>query len=130
MNYTVEFKEDQKIIFAAASGEWDATTDHAMLDRVLQTVDLTGSSRVLLDIRELHFDLQMFQIFERAKQVKEQRQQFGKASTKAAIVYFAPSQKIEGDIQFFENAARNRGLPYRVFRDVEDALTWLISDSS
>lgn len=27
---------------------------------------------------------------------------------------------------FFETAARNRSLPYRVFKDVEEAVAWLL----
>ena|SRR5690349_21586805 len=130
MNYTVEFREDQKIVLATAAGEWDATTDNAMLYRVLKTVDITGSSRVLLDIRGLRFNLPMFQIFERAKEVKKERQQFGKVSARAAIVYFSSTPKVEEDMQFFENAARNRGLPYRIFKDVEEAIAWLINDKA
>lgn len=128
MNYIVEFKEEQRIVSARAEGQWDSTTDNGMVREILETVDSTGSSRVLLDIRDLHFDLPMFQIFERAKEMREQRRKFGKVSARAAIVYTPFTPKIEEDMKFFENAARNRGLPYRIFQDIEEAMNWLIGD--
>jgi len=128
MNYTVEFNEEQRIVSARAEGQWDSATDNGMVRKILEMVDSTGSSRVLMDIRELHFDQHMFQIFERAKEIREQRRQFGKVSGRGAIVYFPSTPKVEEDMKFFENAARNRGLPYRIFQDIEEAMTWLIGD--
>jgi hypothetical protein len=126
MNYVVEFNEEQGIVSAKAEGEWDSVTENAMIHGMLEMLDATGSSKVLLDIRELHFDLPMFQIFERAKEMRELRQQSGKVSGRAAIVYFPSTPKIEEDMKFFENAARNRGLPYHIFQDIEEAMAWLI----
>jgi hypothetical protein len=127
MNYVVEFNEEHGIVSAKATGEWDSVTDNAMIRGMLEMLDTRGGSKVLLDIRELHFDLPMFQIFERAKEMRElRRRQSGRVSAKAAIVYFPSTPKIEEDMKFFENAARNRGLPYRMFQDIEEAMTWLI----
>jgi hypothetical protein len=129
MNYIVEFTEEQGIVSARAEGEWDSTTDNSMVLEILEMVDATRSSKVLLDIRELHFNQSMVQLFERVKVIREQRREFGKVSAKAAIVYTAFTPKDEEDMRFFENAARNRGLPYRSFKDIEEAMTWLIGDS-
>jgi hypothetical protein len=127
MNYVVEFNEEHGIVSAKAAGEWDSATDNAMIRGMLEMLDTRGGSKVLLDIRELRFDLPMFQIFERAKEMRElRRRQSGRVSAKAAIVYFPSTPKIEEDMKFFENAARNRGLPYRMFQDIEEAMTWLI----
>lgn len=129
MNYTVEFNEEQRIVSARAEGKWDSTIDNGMVHKILEMVDASSSSKVLLDIRELHFDLPMFQIFERAKEMREQRSKFGKVSARAAIVYSPSTSKIEEDMKFFENAARNRGLPYRMFQDIEEAMAWLIGEN-
>ncbi len=119
MDYIVEFNEEQKIVSARAEGLWNSGTDNSMVHKILEMVDATHSSKMFLDIRELHFNLPMFQfqIFERAKEMREQRRQFGKVSARAAIVYFPSTPKIEEDMKFFENAARNRGLPYRISQD-------------
>ena len=71
MDYIVEFNEEQKIVSARAEGLWDSGTDNSMVHKILEMVDATGSSKVFLDIRELYFDLPMFQIFERAKEMRE-----------------------------------------------------------
>ena len=130
MEYTVRLSEDEKIVAAWATGEWDAVTDNKMVHQVLERVDATGCRKVLLDIRELHFDFPIAQIFGRAKEIGEQRRHFVKVSTKTAIVYPSTNRKVEEDMLFFENATRNRGLPYRIFKDIEDAITWLLEDES
>ena len=124
MEYTIQLKEDQKVILVTACGEWDATIDNNMVFEILEMIDSSGYEQVLLDLRELQFDFPVFQIFGRAKEMREQRRQFGKGSSKAALVYSPNNAKTEEDMQFFENAARNRGLPYRIFKDIEDALKW------
>ena len=124
MEYTIQLREDQKVILVTACGEWDATIDNNMVFEILEMIDSSGYEQVLLDLRELQFDFPVFQIFGRAKEMREQRRQFGKGSSKAALVYSPNNAKTEEDMQFFENAARNRGLPYRTFKDIEDALKW------
>ncbi len=128
MDFTIELVKDQKIVFAVAKGEWDSTTDNSMIYKVMEMVDETGAQMVLLDIRGLSFNFPIVQVFERAKEMREQRRQFGKVSAKAAIV-FTPEPKTEQDMKFFENAARNRGLPYRTFNDFENAMAWLTGES-
>jgi hypothetical protein len=128
MKYTVEFREDHRIVAARAEGKWDMTTDNGMVQKILKMVDAHGSSKVLLDIRELQFDLPMFQLFERVREMREQRRQFGRVSAKAAIIYSDATPKIEEDMKFFQNAAQNRGLPYRVFKDIEEAMVWLVGE--
>jgi hypothetical protein len=49
-------------------------------------------------------------------------------SRKAAIVYSSTDEKINENLTIFETVARNRGLPYRTFIDMDKALTWLLGD--
>lgn len=128
MDFTIQLGEGEKIVFAVAKGEWDSTTDNSMVYKIMEKVDETGAQMVLLDIRELHFNFPIVQVFERAKEMREQRRQFGKVSAKTALV-FTSDPKTEEDMRFFENAARNRGLPYRTFDDIENAMSWLVGES-
>ena len=128
MEYTVQLKEDLNLILATASGEWESQTDNAMVRAIMETVDASGSMKVLLDIRELRFHHPLLRVFERAQEVKQQRQEFKNVSRKVAIVYPAEDPKIDENLTFFETVARNRGLPYRAFKDMEDAMGWLLSD--
>ncbi len=127
MDYIIQLDEERKIVSAVAKGEWNSDTDNAMVYQILEMVDVTGVQKVLLDIRELRFKLPMVQIFERAKEMRVERQKFNKTSAKAAIIYSSDDQELEEDMIFFENAARNRSLPYQVFKDVEKAVEWLLS---
>ncbi len=126
MEYVVEYSQDGKYIFASATGVWDPAIDNAMVGQILEMVDSTGVLKVLLDIHELQFNLPIVRIFERAKEMREARRQFGKTSLKAAIVYSADNAKLEEDMIFFETASRNRGLPYRAFKNMDAAIAWLI----
>lgn len=126
MDYVIQLDEKNKIVTAVAKGEWDTETDNTLIYQILEMVDVTGVRKVLLDIRELRFELPIVQIFERAKELRAERQKFSKTSAKAAIIYSSENQKLEEDMIFFETAARNRSLPYRVFKDVEEAVVWLL----
>ncbi|MBL8102230.1 MAG: hypothetical protein JNM02_06855 [Anaerolineales bacterium] len=126
MEYLIRLDEENKIVIAVARGEWDSGVDDTMIRRIMEMVDTTGMQKVLLDIRELRFKLPMVQIFERAKEMRAERQKFNKTSAKAAIVYSTEDTGLEEDMLFFETAARNRSLPYQVFKDVEEAMDWLL----
>lgn len=126
MDYTIQLDEENKIVVAVAKGDWDSDTDNSLVLQILDMVDVTGARGVLLDIRHLHFKVSIVQIFERAKDLRTMRLKFNKTSSKAAILYFANDPKLEEEMNFFETAARNRNLPYQVFKDIEEAITWLL----
>ncbi|MBE0683111.1 MAG: hypothetical protein IH589_14470 [Anaerolineales bacterium] len=125
MEYTIHLEEENKIVVAVPKGEWELETDNRMIHQIMELVNTTEARNVLLDIRGLHLNLSIVEIFEHAKEVREKRQGFNKVSTKVAIVYAMSDSKMEEDMLFFETAARNRGLPYQVFRDFEIAMLWL-----
>ena len=127
MDYIIQLDEKNRIVTAVAKGEWDSDTDNTMVYQILEMVDVTGVQKVLLDIRELRFKLPIIQIFERAKELRVERQKFNKTSAKAAIIYSSEVPKLDEDMIFFETAARNRNLPYQVFKDMDDGLKWLLS---
>lgn len=87
MDYVIQLDEKNRIVTAVAKGEWDSETDNTLIYQILEMVDVTGVRKVLLDIRELRFELPIVQIFERAKELRAERQKFSKTSAKAAIIY-------------------------------------------
>jgi hypothetical protein len=127
MDYTIRLDEERRIVTAAAKGDWNSDTDNSMIVQIMEMVDATGIQKVLLDIRELRFKVSIVQIFERAKELRTIRQKFNKTSAKAAIIYSSEVPKLDEDMIFFETAARNRNLPYQVFKDIDDGLKWLLS---
>lgn len=125
MEYNIQFNEEEQTIHVTAHGKRNVQTDNAMVEEIIQKVVDTGLRKVLIDIRKLDFDLSMAELFQRAKYVREKRLKKGKTSSKVALVYNSGNPKLDSDMQFFETTARNRGLPYHVFSDMEKAKNWL-----
>lgn len=126
MEYVIEQSEDQRLIIAKAKGEWDSETDNQMVREMMNMVVQTGVRKILLDMRTLQFDFSVLRIFERAQEMRDQRRTVEMVSSKVALVYTSTSAKLEEDMRFFENAAQNRGLPYRSFHNIDDARLWLL----
>ncbi len=126
MEYTIQLDSANGLVLVHAAGEWESDKDNLMVQQILQAVDESGLRKVLLDIRELKFDLSMAHIFERARSMRDARMQQGTVSSRVALVYDAQNQKLDADMRFFETAAQNRSIPYRVFKDIEEARAWLL----
>jgi len=123
MEYKVELAEEEKFIHAFAKGKWDAETDNAMVKEIMEMVENNAILRVLLDIRELQFNHSILQMFQRVQEMREKRKATSKTSRRVAIVY---SATLPVEATFFETASQNRGLPYRVFTDINEAKEWLL----
>ena len=125
MDYVIKHDQDKQVITVTATGKWELDKDNEMIRQILQAVEESGSKKVLLDIRELHFDLPMLHLYKRAQGLRQQRLGLKATSRRVALVYSAATKKLDEDLLFFETAARNRNLPYRVFKDIEKAWAWL-----
>ena len=125
MDYVIKHDEEKQVIIVTAAGKWKLEKDNEMIREILRAVEESGSKKVLVDIRELHFDLPMIHLYDRAKGLRKQRRDAKTTSRKVALVYTATTKKMDADLLFFETAARNRNLPYRVFKDVDVAWSWL-----
>ena len=125
MDYVIDHNEDQQVVTVTATGKWELEKDNEMISAILRAVEASGSKKVLVDIRELRFDLPMIHLYDRAQGLRKQRLDFKTTSRKVALVYSATIKKLDDDLLFFETAARNRNLPYRVFKDIEAAWAWL-----
>ena len=125
MDYVIKHDKDKQVIIATAMGKWELEKDNEMIRQIMRAVEESGSKKVLVDIRELHFDLPMLKLYERAQGLRQQRLGLKATSRRVALVYSATTRKLDDDLLFFETAARNRNLPYRVFKDIEKAWAWL-----
>ena len=99
--------------------------DNEMIRQIMQAVEESGFKKVLLDMRELRFDLTMLHFYDRAQGLRKQRLDSKTTSRKVALVYSALTKKVDDDLLFFETVARNRNLPYRIFKELEEARVWL-----
>lgn len=125
MNYSIEIMQEAGFIRVMTTGKWIKEKDDGLVREIMETIARTGVRKVLLDMRELHFDFPLFTIFQRAQDLRDQRMEYSLLSLKVALVYPPENEKMKDDFSFFETAAQNRGLPYRVFEQVEEALEWL-----
>ena len=125
MDYVIDHNEDQQVITVTATGKWELEKDNEMIRAIMRAVEESGYKKVLVDIRELHFDLPMLHLYDRAQGLRRQRRDLKTTSRRVALVYSATTKKMDDDLSFFETAARNRYLPYRVFKDIEAAWAWL-----
>ena len=125
MDFNIQVVESQGFINVTTSGEWVKEKDDRLAREIMETIARTGVRKVLLDLRELHFDFALFTIFQRAQELRDQRLEYNTLSGKVALVYAAKDEKTSDDFSFFETTAQNRGLPYRTFQQMETALEWL-----
>ena len=125
MEYTIQITDDPQIINVTITGKWNQETDRAMGLEIMAKVEESKVGKVLVDMRELQFELPMINLFERAKELREQRRGFKPASRKVALVYKPKHKQMEANLNFFEDSSQNRGLPYQVFKQLEPALEWL-----
>jgi hypothetical protein len=125
MNYSIQLMEEPKIVQVTTSGVWEREVDNAMGLDIMKKMAEWNVNKALIDMRELQFELRVIDIFQRAENLREQRLEVKHFSSKVALVYNPVSKKVDEDFIFFENTSRNRGLPYRVFKQMEDALAWL-----
>ncbi len=125
MDYTIQLMEEPKTILVTISGKWNPEMDKPMGIEIMSKVGEWKVNNVLVDMRKLQFELPVIDIFQRAKDLSEQRREFTRVSSKVALVYHPKDRKTVEDFIFFENTAQNRGSPYRVFKEMESALDWL-----
>jgi hypothetical protein len=128
MKYSVALDASEFII-AAAAGEWDAAADDEFVRTIVRAVAESRCPRILLDIRDLtNIDLSTLRLYDRARMLHERRRNNPGARARVAILHAPADEDNRESYQFFEDTARNRGLPYRLFEDREAALDWLRSD--
>lgn len=125
MEYKIEQDETTGIITAHVTGKWTPQQDNEMLARIM-SLPSTGAKLVLVDLRQLATNFSVAYVYERAKFLSQRREGVESPSFKAALVYEGSDPKVASAYQFFETTTRNRGLPYRVFADVEQARQWLL----
>lgn len=126
MDYSIHQDSETGIITAVVTGAWSAQQDDELLRRII-AIDTQGRPKLLLmDLRQLSADFSVSYIYYRAQFLEKKRQQVEIPSFRAALIYDGANPKVRQAYEFFETTAVNRGLPYRVFADIERARRWLM----
>ncbi|MBE7432990.1 MAG: hypothetical protein HS100_03685 [Anaerolineales bacterium] len=125
MEYVIQPDDKDKIIKVRATGKWDLEFGRAMSREIAETVDATHLRLVLVDMRKVEIRASIIQIYERVKELWDEHQSAKQTVWKVAAVLTLDDQEFKKEMQFFENTAQNRGLPYRIFSDMDEAFIWL-----
>jgi anti-anti-sigma regulatory factor len=126
MEYIISHDTKADMIVATASGKWNQQKDNELVREVRRTVSDLRVKNVLIDLRSLeNIDLTTLRLYEHAIKLKQGGQEFETVSMKVAIVVSVKDEKDEANCKFFETTARNRGLPYMIFKDIDPAMEWL-----
>ena len=112
----VHFEDRPGYLVAHFSGEYSLAGMLRAIDRIAAESAARKASRVLIDV-SITGDAPLY---ERLKYAEHAANVLHDLERCAA--YAGPSQRVE---EFTENAAQNRGLKLRVFREAEDAIRWL-----
>ena len=126
MEFSIQLLEEPiKIVQIVTAGKWDREVDNAMGLEIMQKMVEWKVNKAVIDIRNLKYELRVLDLFQRVETLRDQRRKVEHNSSRVALVYQPTDKNKEQDFIFFENAAQNRGLPYRVFKEMENALAWL-----
>lgn len=126
MEYSIEYDPAACMLTARVQGAWSWIAAFDAGRSLREAVAARHARSVLIDLREVvGLDLRTLSMYELASRLVAGRRRFAHIAAKGAFV--VPDLGPEGDVhyQYFENTSRNRGLPYRLFKDVEQARQWL-----
>ncbi len=126
MDYSLHQDQETGIIIVVASGKWNAQQDDELLRKII-AIDTQGKPKLLLlDMRQLSADFSLSYIYHRTQFLEKKREQMDVPSFKAALIYDGTSPRVRQAFEFFETTVINRGLPYRIFTEIELARQWLM----
>jgi hypothetical protein len=118
--YKLSIKSRGDYLHVHASGVRTHATVTAITMQVFEAALDRGFPKVLVDVRQLEGRLGVLDSYLIVTQVFEQLR--GKVLRKVVIL---DEQISSTRGRFIETVARNRGFNFRVFADLEEALTWL-----
>lgn len=126
MEYSIRIDDERQMIVSTVNGEWELLVGRRMSREVMETVQATGFKLVLVDMRELVMRITILQIYERAKELWDEREEFQSYGVRVAVVFTFNDPQFKKNMLFFETVSQNRGLPYRVFASKQEGLDWLL----
>ncbi len=122
MNISVEHNASLNICCGHVTGTVSGRSDvRGMLDEILPVAAQHSCTRFLFDLREAKITAGTTEVFNTGADLTALG--FDR-SKKAAIVY----SQDDSEHRFLETVATNRGHGLRIFKDVNQAISWLTGD--
>jgi hypothetical protein len=119
MPVRVQIIDSSEFVKVTADGLFDKKASLQMLEKVLQLNEPDGND-ILVDLRKVELSLSMLDLIDMVNFMLENRRSFLKKIAILGKEYALPEYP-----GFFETYSTNRGLNVKIFRDFEDAITWL-----
>lgn len=122
MDINISYLPDQKIVVVKTFGEADANSSNEMIKSIMMTMKEHRSIRCLLDHSEISFVTgKTIEVFNRPEVMIKTGMPL---NVKLAAVI---PEIYEDHFRFLETVCVNRGISYKVFKQIESAMNWLIN---
>jgi hypothetical protein len=116
----MHFRDDLNALYIKTRGTLTASSANEMIHVVVSEMRRYGCTSQIVDHRDTVLNLSVSEYYRRPNINEE----IGiSRAWKIAMVF----RELNDDTHFMENVFRNRGYNFKVFDDIEQAKTWLIS---
>jgi hypothetical protein len=119
MRLKIKYDKKHGCIHAVTSGIIDIKALNKITPKMGAAVEHYHCQRILHDLRNAQISLETHEIYHTPELIKEA----GYSNTRRAFVFASNAQ----DFTFFETVSSNQGQLVRVFTDINEATTWLLS---
>ncbi|MBL8062937.1 MAG: hypothetical protein JNK32_07965 [Anaerolineales bacterium] len=121
MDWTIEFLEDEDLLYIRTQGIMTRDSANAMVKEIVQAAKCHHCDRQIVDHRKTTFAFSVMEYYERPAVNRE----IGISHTwKIAMVF----QVLNEDTHFMETVFRNRGYDFRQFDDMNEAKSWVLGN--
>ncbi len=128
MTHTISYDPQTRVIEMTASGVVDLNELHTLLDELLH-LSAEKNTRLFLsnylDIKRQFTLLELFDVPDYIAKTSEELGLHAVTLKRAVVMRMTPE-----DQRFFENINFNRGHNAKIFTDLDDARSWLLSNDS
>jgi hypothetical protein len=131
MGMDVDIQQEEGFLNVRVTGRFSLEEANNGLIRMFEAVARHGTTRVLVDCRELQGSITTMENFDHASFGAEMIDEFSQRGvSKATRFAYVTVGAFSDPDKFAENVAVNRGLDVRTFDNIDDALRWLEIDSA
>jgi len=124
MELTIEYLEDEAIVFVKVSGIMDFEEHRKYAEKTLSSAKQHNTHKIFVDMLDMIPQLSAFETDEIVSTLIE----FGTTSEHRFAVLHNPPPPLDTGFEFFIDSAAAELLQVRPFKTREDALSWLKSE--
>lgn len=122
MGVETEVTKKEDYIYFKIKGDYSWKNERPKFDEIVKASDNLNCETILLDCREINYDVSTFDRYEIGEYIAEN---YGERNLKIALL--GNPKKLD---RFTETVAQNRGANFRMFTEENEALKWLLNKKS